>query len=100
MRLLEATKPAYLPEQRVADLAARLLRTLGVARALAESGRQLDLRGIEDGVGQLCAQTLDLPAMQAHGMALRLREILIQVDALTEIFSRHRRSSTPSGQGR
>jgi hypothetical protein len=87
-------QPAYLPEQRVAELASRLLRTLGVARALAESGRELDLRGIEDGVGQLCAQTLDLPTPEARCMVVRLREVLGQVDTLTEIFSRTASAST------
>jgi hypothetical protein len=82
--------PAALPVQRVAELGSRLSRTLGVARALAESGRQLDLRGIEDGVGQLCAQTLDLPPQDAHGMVFMLREILAQVDALLEILARGR----------
>jgi hypothetical protein len=79
-----------LPVQRVAELGSRLSRTLGVARALAESGRQLDLRGIEDGVGRLCAQTLDLPPQDAHGMVFMLREILAQVDALLEILARGR----------
>jgi len=93
-------QPAYLPEQHVAELGSRIARTLGVARALAQSGRQLDLRGIEDGVGRLCAQTLDLPPRDAHSMVFMLREILAQVDALTEILahgppseSRGRRSS-------
>jgi len=89
--------PAYLPAQRVADLGARLSRTLGIARALAESGRQLDLRGIEDGVGQFCAQTLDLPPAEAQGMVFMLRELLSQVDALTEILAR---DAGADGRGR
>lgn len=90
-------KPAYLPTQRVTDLGSRLSRTLGIARALAESGRQLDLRGIEDGVGQLCAQTLDLPPAESQGMVFMLREILGQVDTLTEILAR---GSGADGLGR
>jgi hypothetical protein len=86
-----------MPAQRVAELGSRLSRTLGVARALAESGRHLDLRGIEDGVGRLCAQTLDLPPRDAHGMVFMLREILAQVDSLTEILARGR---MPGGRGR
>ncbi len=83
-----SAQPAHPPAQRVAEMGSRLSRTLGIARALAESGRQLDLRGIEDGVGQLCAQTLDLPNAEAHGMVYMLREILAQVDTLTEILAR------------
>jgi len=82
--------PAALPVQRVVELGSRLARTLGVARALAESGRDLDLRGIEDGVGRLCAQTLDLPPPEARGMVVMLREILAQVDSLSEILARGR----------
>jgi hypothetical protein len=85
---LASAQPTYLPAQRVAELGSRLSRTLGIARALAESGRQLDLRGIEDGVGLLCAQTLDLSNSEAHGMVFMLREILAQVDTLTEILAR------------
>jgi hypothetical protein len=90
--------PVYLPAQRVADLGSRISRTLGVARALAESGRMLDLRGIEDGVGRLCAQTLDLPADEAHSMVFMLREILTQVDALTEILAREERAGVRGRQ--
>jgi hypothetical protein len=84
------TPPATPPVQRVVELGSRLARTLGVARALAESGRDLDLRGIVDGVGRLCAQTLDLPPADARGMVVMLREVLAQVDALTEILARGR----------
>jgi hypothetical protein len=90
-------QPTFLPAQRVADMGSRISRTLGIARALAESGRELDLRGIEDGVGRLCAQTLDLPSAEAHGMVFMLREILTQVDALTAILAREARAD---GRGR
>jgi hypothetical protein len=78
-----AAEPDGLRERRVAELAARINRTLGVARALAKSGRALDLTGIEDGVGVLCAQTLDLPTGDAREMVPVLREVLAQVDLLS-----------------
>jgi hypothetical protein len=72
-----------LKERRVNELATRVSRTLGVARALAEHGRTLDLAGIEDGIGVLCAQTLDLPNKDARCMLPVLREVLAQLDSLS-----------------
>jgi hypothetical protein len=73
-----------LKEQRLRDLAVRLRRTIGVARALVISGRTLDLSGVEDGVGLLCAQALDLPAERGSAMAGLLRAVLADIDALAE----------------
>lgn len=67
---------------RLGQLASRLARTLGLARALAQNGRALDLTGIDDGIGMLCAQTLDLEQPEARQMLPLLREVLGQVDAL------------------
>jgi hypothetical protein len=84
--LLPNAKPhglENLAERRVSALAERLSHTLGIACALAESGRHVDLSGIEDGVGMLCAQTLDLPTGHAHVMVPMLREVLSRVNRLT-----------------
>ncbi len=86
--------PPSVPEMpaaaRVALLAARVARTLGVARVLAASGRQLDLSGIEDGVGALCAQTLDLPAPEARCMLPVLHEVLDQLNKLSAVLAEAR----------
>jgi hypothetical protein len=86
-------QPSFMPPrqdtmagQQVTALADRLSRTLGIAYALAENGRQVDLSGIEDGVGLLCAQTLDLPDGLAHDMVPVLREVLSRVDRLTSLL--------------
>jgi hypothetical protein len=88
-------QPLFMPPleetldgQRVTALADRLTRTLGIACALTESGRRVDLSGIEDGVGLLCAQTLDLPRGLAHDMVPVLREVLTRVDRLTRLLER------------
>jgi len=81
-------EPRDLKEQRVNELALRVTRTLGVARALAERGRRLDLAGIEDGIGILCAQTLDLPTQDARCMLPVLREVLAQLNALSAAIQR------------
>jgi hypothetical protein len=68
--------------ERLGVLAGRLARTLGLARALAQNGRTLDLSGIDDGIGMLCAQTLDLDQPEARQMLPLLHEVLGQVNAL------------------
>jgi len=72
----------YDPKPRLTDLAGRLSRTLGIARALAQSGRVVDMTGIDDGVGMLCAKILDLPPPDARFMLPALLEMLGQVEAL------------------
>jgi len=74
----EVAAPASL-----VGLAARLTRTLAVARALVLSGREVDLAGLQDGIGMLCAQSLDLPREEGHVMVPVLRELMAQVEALT-----------------
>jgi hypothetical protein len=77
--------PTPLPDvvpQQLSLLAERLARTLAVARALAIAGRQVDLAGIQDGVGLLCAKTLDLPRTEARRLLPALHELLAQIDSL------------------
>ena len=71
------------PPPRLSELAERLARTVGLARALVQGGRHLDLTGIDDGVGVLCAQTLDLPPDQARSMLPLLWGVREQVSSLT-----------------
>jgi len=87
-------EPPDLKERRVNELATRVSRSLGVARALAERGRRLDLAGIEDGIGVLCAQTLDLPTRDGRCMLPVLREVLAQLDSLSAVLQRE----APSGE--
>lgn len=81
-------EPPDRQERRVNELATRISRTLGVARALAENGRRLDLAGIEDGIGVLCAQTLDLPTQDGRCMLPVLREVLAQLESLSAVLQR------------
>ena len=71
------------PRQRLGDLAARLSCTLALARALIQSGRTLDLTGVEDGVGLLCAQMLDLPMDEARELLPALHDLLWQLDQVS-----------------
>ncbi len=65
-----------------ASLAARLATTIATARALARNGRRVDLAGLEDGIGQLCARTLDLPHAEARAMRPTLLDLLRRLEDL------------------
>jgi hypothetical protein len=91
-----------LPEEKarlLGEMALRLMRTIGVARALVRSGRTLDLRGIEDGVGLLCAQVLDLPPEQGRTLLARLQDVLADVDALASALSEAHAGASSREQG-
>ena len=90
----KATQPAEAAKpvsrlQRLTVLAARLSRTIGVARALASNGRTVDLTGLEDGIGLLCAQTLDLPTEEARPLLPLLHDVLTEVNALSAALREH-----------
>jgi hypothetical protein len=72
------------PEGAVLALADSLSRGLRVARALARSGRRVDLAGIDDACGLLCAKALDLPPEDGRRMADRLAAVLAEADLLTQ----------------
>ena len=55
----------------VDQLADAVGRVVMLARALAGQGRAVELAGLDQQVGLLCARALDLPP--AHGRALRPR---------------------------
>lgn len=63
-------------------LAESLASTLRLARAMASSGREVDIAGIEGGVGQLCARCLDLPPDRGRAMRPVLAGLLAELDAL------------------
>ena len=56
--------------------------TLAVARALVESGRQVDLAGLDAGAAALCAAIAMLPPDSARPMLPALVSLLEEVDGL------------------
>ena len=56
------------------------MRAMGIARAMIGAGRVLDLTGIDDGIGLLCAQVLDLPPQEGKAMLFQLEELRAQTD--------------------
>jgi len=79
--------------ERLIELSGRIQRTLGIAHALVEGGRILDLTGLEDGIGILCAQTLDLAPGEARVMLPYLNAVLARADRLSAAI----RSCTQGG---
>lgn len=75
------TSSAPLKELR--SYADGVMQTLGVARGLVEAGRHVDLAGLEDQVGLLCAKALDLPPEDGRAVRADLFALLARVDALS-----------------
>jgi hypothetical protein len=62
-------------------------QTLSVARGLVEAGRCVDLTGLQDQVGLLCAKSLDLPPAEGRAMRGELIVLLARAQALSVALS-------------
>jgi len=60
---------------------------VGIARALVEAGRAIDLNGIDSQVGLLCAKSLDLPAGDGRRVRPRLIALFGSMEALARVFA-------------
>ncbi len=60
------------PVERVAEMIDGLARTIQLSRALADANRPLELAGLENMVGLLCARLLDLDYAEGRGLRGRL----------------------------
>ena len=69
--------PDGAADRRAADsarcLGTQLIASLATARILLDAGREVDLSGVQDSVGELCARVLDL----APALGPELRALLI-----------------------
>jgi hypothetical protein len=83
-------------------LADRLTRTVSVARALIATGRTVDLSGFEDGVGVLCAKTLDMHREESRPLLPAMLELAAQIDRLSLAVrdQQERRGQQRRGKGR
>ena len=77
-----AQPASFDPAHAVARYIEDLRKTIAVATALTKARRRIDLAGLEQAVGVLCAKTLDL--MPDEGRALRpaLINLVQALDAL------------------
>ncbi len=71
------------PSQRAVALAEALVGTLRMAHALAQTRRHVDLAGLDQDIGRLCAAALDLPPAEGLAMRATLATVLAELDALT-----------------
>jgi hypothetical protein len=71
----------------VRALSEELTKMVGIARALVEAGRAIDLTGIDSQVGLLCAKSLDLPAGDGRRVRPRLIALFGSMEALARVFA-------------
>lgn len=61
--------------------------TLTVARALVESGRQIDLEGLDAGAAVICAAIAMLPTEEARTLRPALLSLLTELDGLSAVLA-------------
>jgi hypothetical protein len=64
-----------------------LTRIIGVAHALVDAGRHIELEGLDSQVGLLCAKTLDLPMDDGRRVRPRLIALSGSVMALSHALT-------------
>lgn len=67
-----------------ADAVAAMLR---LARGMVAAGRRVNLDGMDQMVGRLCARCLDLPPEEGRVLRPRLAELLCEIDALHTVLA-------------
>jgi hypothetical protein len=65
--------------EQAAEGVANMLR---LARGMVQSGRRVELEGLDQMVGRLCARCLDLPPEEGRALRPRLAALLVEIDAL------------------
>jgi hypothetical protein len=75
------------PMDAVRALAGELMKLVGVAVALVEAGRNVDLASLDSQVGLLCAKTLDLPPDDGRRVRPRLIALSGSVEALSRAIA-------------
>ena len=71
------------PEAEVLALSEQTARMIGVAKALVMSQRHVDVQGLQNHIGLLCAKALDLPRSKTGFLKLELTRLVSELDALT-----------------
>jgi hypothetical protein len=82
------------PVAAVRVLADELTSTISLACAFAEAGRAIDLTGLDDRVGLLCAKSLDLPPDEGRRVCSRLIALSGAIEALSRALTAR---AAPSG---
>ena len=74
--------PEFDPEVEVLALAEQTARMVAVTQALVASQRHVDIGGLQNQVGLLCAKALDLPPSKTGFLKLELRRLASSLDLL------------------
>ena len=72
------------PIQNTIALRDRVIAILHTARALSATGRAVDLTGLDNLIGMLCAKILDLPDEEARGFRAALCGIAAELETLNQ----------------
>jgi hypothetical protein len=70
------------PEVEVLALSEQTTRMIAVAKALVLSQRHVDVQGLQNHIGLLCAKALDLPMSKTGFLKLELRRLVSELDSL------------------
>ena len=95
---MEAPCPLVMPlandarTEHVSALLEHMTQVFRVARSLASGGRQMDLNGLDEMIGVLCAQCIDLPQEIAKTFRPRLAALLAELDVLSGLLAEVDRS--------
>lgn len=74
--------PVFDPEVEVLAFAEQTARLVAVTQALVASQRHVDIGGLQNQVGLLCAKALDLPPSKTGFLKLELRRLASSLDLL------------------
>jgi hypothetical protein len=78
----DSEKPDRARQDHLRALTAAIIRILDLAHVLASSGRRIDLAGIDQKIGLLCAQSLDLPPHLGRELIPDLQSAAARIDQL------------------
>jgi hypothetical protein len=78
-----------MPIEAVRALADELTKMVSVACALIEADRTVDLTGLDNRIGLLCAKSLDLPPDEGRKVRPRLIALLGSTEVLMRAMAKH-----------
>src|SRR6478752_1031450 len=80
---------------RTRSLAGGIVTTIRLSRALVDTGRNVDLAGLDRIVGLLCAKALDLQPEQGRELVPELSAMLREIDGLSAALAAAMAPSEP-----
>ena len=84
-----APGPAFDPEAEALAIADQTARMIAVTQALVASQRHVDIDGLQQHVGLLCAKALDLPPTKTGFLKLELQRLVAALDRLNATMREH-----------